>query len=153
MKKKSKRRKPAVCEFPGCTGKPFAESSYCLGHEAVTHLADRGKRAAERGELLEGAFGMLGSHLLQKLMNDPRAQQFTRGPTQPPPQPKHNPFLVLGLDRKTATAADVRRVQRKLAAIYHSDKNESGIAKDKLAEINSAAAECLAVLAGGGVVG
>jgi hypothetical protein len=74
------------------------------------------------------------------------AYQYVRG-NPPPQQPaKPDPFYVLGLNRETATVADVRQMQRKLAGIYHTDKAGDAIATQKLAEINAAAAECLKVL-------
>jgi curved DNA-binding protein CbpA len=58
---------------------------------------------------------------------------------------KRDPFLILGL-KKTASESDVRKMQQKLATIYHSDVGGDEAATEKMKEINDAASECLKIL-------
>ncbi len=53
-------------------------------------------------------------------------------------------WAVLGLDKKKATEDDIRKRQRKLAAIYHTDTSEAEEAENiKMKEINEAASMCI----------
>jgi len=58
-----------------------------------------------------------------------------------------NPFLLLSLDARTATKADVEAVRKHQAKFYHDDKRPSGAAKDAMGRINAAADLCLAYIA------
>lgn len=162
---------PAGCGVPGCKLKAVPESRFCVLHEALDGgkkkwqqsqraAAKRGDAVASVGwQLLSGLVDLLNpaiTEMVSRAAEDPAgaaararaaagaAYQHVRGvPPPPPPAPKLDPFSVLGLDPARATAADVKSMQRRLAAIYHSDKQGSAVNASKLAEINAAADECL----------
>lgn len=166
----------AGCGVPGCKLAPPPSGKFCVLHEAIDggkkkwqksqqQAARRGDAVASVGWQLLGGLVDLFSPAITDMVNraadDPaaaatRAKQTAQAaysyvraappPPPTPPTPKPDPFFVLGLNRETATAADVRQMQRKLAAIYHADKGNDVVATQKLAEINAAAAECLKTL-------
>lgn len=132
-------------------------------------LADRAERAANRGSLLEAAIAGIGSALAgnaQQIVKDPRAQmmaaqfiqerrarrqaeqaaRYAQRQAQNAQPPRLCPFSYLGLDESKATVADVRRVQKGLAQMYHGDKAGPAVNNAKMAEVNAAVESCLAAL-------
>lgn len=161
------------CAVPGCKLKPTPESRFCILHEALDGgkkkwqqsqraAAKRGDTVASVGwQLLGGLVDLLNpaiTEMVSRAAEDPAgaaerarqatgaAYQYVRGAPPAPPPPRLDPFAVLGLDPGKATASDVKAMQRKLAAIYHSDKGGTAVNASKLAEINAAADECLKLL-------
>jgi len=62
---------------------------------------------------------------------------------------KTDPWKILGLNPEKCTVDIVRKRQRRLASIYHSDQeeNEADVAEEeKLKEINQAASDCIEIL-------
>jgi hypothetical protein len=151
-RKKKSQADPRICSLqPHCNKPAVSPNGFCIAHGLQDLCVSRGRRAAKRGELWERIFYDAGSalvgHVSQQMDVIQQAephQQFV--PQQPPQPPKADPFAVLGLDPATATKADVRRVQRKLASIYHADQAGGSVASSKMAEINAAAAACLSAL-------
>ena len=145
----------------------------CVLHGLILDGQKRMQRSAQRasshGDFLMGAVFRVGPFLLDRFspaltetfnraIEDPMATaqkaaaaaRFARQAVRPPPPPpplKKDPFEILGLDPKTATAADVRKMQKKLAQIYHPDRGGAAAAvaaaETKLKEINEAATDCL----------
>ena len=141
--------KPAgVCSFGTCT-RPAVVGDYCFGHMLTTRLARGAEQAERRGDVLQEALYRLLGTGAAYVADDPQraafqaqlAYQHVRAARQaaPPPPAKPDPFAVLHLDRATATVADVKRVQRRLAEIYHSDKGDAAVAGGAMAAINAAA--------------
>jgi DnaJ-class molecular chaperone len=62
---------------------------------------------------------------------------------RPPQEDVAGAFATLGLDPKKAKPADVRRIQKALGQLWHTDKGAGKAGEEKLKEINSAAAICL----------
>ena len=148
-----RRQKPPEqkqCNFPRCQGPTVGRSKYCLVHELIEGFRARTK-AHDLGYLAGVVCDALGEKLVLPPMPGPE-QAFHQWQSQHTPRPeKQAPrsggcFQVLGLDQRKATKADVRRVQKELAKIYHSDKNEKGVSSDKMKEINAAVQECLKML-------
>ena len=101
------------------------------------------KQAKSRGDLMSQAllFGLswLGPAITQATQRVPAANPF---PPRAPAVAPVDPFAVLGLEAG-CSEEDVRKRQREFAAILHADKGGGPTAAARLAEINTAAAECL----------
>ena len=150
--KKAKPEPSTHCRFGGCT-QPVMRGDRCFAHDLVDRLSGAAHRSMQRGQVLEGLLASAGSLLINNfgtaLAKGANGANGTHGangaprPASPPPLTRPNPWTVLGLDPQRATKADIRRVQRKLAEIYHTDKADDAIAAGKIAEINAAAQACL----------
>lgn len=156
---------PESCEYhPACVRKPTEQLQdgrwVCLYHEVFDRKSREAKRRYKRNPLAGAAVEILGA-VANNVIAQPQGLQIAAGVTAQRAQnwyqerqqqraapPKTNPFQVLGLDRNKATAADVKKMQRKLAALYHGDTAEGSVAADKMAEINAAADEALKILGG-----
>jgi hypothetical protein len=140
----------------GCKLTAMPGERYCAMHglmiNGMNYLKENGQEALARGDwaagLLHGGLGTLldvvGHALTKKVSAGGFNIPFAGVPPAPPP--RVDPFAVLGLDAATATVEDVRRMQRELAKLYHTDKANSHISQAKLAEINAAATEAIASL-------
>lgn len=131
-------------------------SEYCKAHTMHSLLADEARRRSQKvrsvgDALIAGVFG-IGAMLTDEQQRAKLAQQAylisqmrkaQKAAREQQAQKTLNPFSVLRLDPQTATEADVRRVQRKLAEIYHGDKAEGGVAGDAMREVNDAAAAAI----------
>lgn len=124
-------------------------SDYCKAHTVHDLISGSAKKAYEKGNLLEAAAYAAASWLLDEnkrkelaaqymMFRQMRQQQAAQAAAQKRAA-KPDPFRVLHLDPKTATIEDVKRVQKQLAAVFHADKGESGVASEAMAEINAAA--------------
>jgi hypothetical protein len=164
-RKKPKEEEPAECAAANCRLPAASPSRYCNVHTLVFEGMDKfrssSRRAAARGDFAKGVghgllstgldllgqfFGRAGNQVADAANNAAGNVDWSGLFAQaPPPQPTaaRTCWEVLGLDPATATADDIRTVQRKLAAIYHADKKNPAIAAGKLAEINAAASEAL----------
>lgn len=147
------------CKVKGCKLTAMPGERYCAMHglmiNGMNYLKENGQEALARGDwaagLLHGGLGTLldvvGHALTKKVSAGGFNIPFAGFPTgAPPPPPRLDPFEVLGLDAATATVEDVRRIQRELAKLYHTDKRDSHVSQAKLAEINAAATEAVALL-------
>jgi len=131
-------------------------SEFCVAHTVHDFLSDGSRRAAKRGKPWEAVLFGLGAAVTDNIhkhdlgqkafviyqMRQQQAQQAAQRKASKP-----DPFVVLRLDPKTATVEDVRRVQKRLALVYHTDKDESGVAGDAMQDINAAAAEAIEAIA------
>ena len=162
-------QKPASCAVANCKLHAVEGSPHCVLH-AMLHsgkqaATQKQRQATKQGDAvaaaLWGLIGMaadvgnsLGTEYINKAAEDPTAaarsaaqaaqQAWQRvRPAPPPVAPTPDPFVILGLDPKKATAADVRTMQKRLAGIYHSDRAGEAVDTSKLKEINAAATECL----------
>jgi len=143
---------PGKC-FCGAPAAPG--SDYCMGHALSDWLADNARKANRRGKSFEavlfgGAAALVDNAQRHDLVGKAavayamREQRKRAAEAPKPPKPaKPDPFALLHLDAKTATVEDVRRVQRALAKIYHTDLNATGLADDAMAEINVAVEEAI----------
>jgi hypothetical protein len=125
-------------------------SDFCMAHEVHGFIVDRSRIAMQKGDIISGILGMFASQALSEpaqVVQHVRHVYHTVRPSAvgaPTAQPKKpSCWEILRLDRQKATEADVKKVQRALAAIYHNDKRTDGTTIDAMAEINAAAAECL----------
>lgn len=145
---------PRLCAAPGCQITTLG-SKYCLAHEIILGSREKYERRAKRSggdiwsAVTAGGLGVL-SQLVSNVSTEVEGAvaNLLRGQVRAPgapaaPTAPTDPFVVLGLDPATATDKTVREMQRKLAAIYHSDRGNDAAAEAKLKEINAAAAECL----------
>jgi len=162
------------CKLPAAEGGKFCVVHEVMaGWKKKTQA--QGRAADKKGEVVVGVLWRFGASVLDavtpivagyvaKAAEDPRAaagnifngartaagaagQAYQNWGRQLPVQPKADPFYVLGL-AQTCTVEDVRKMQRKLAALYHSDRADDSVVTAKLVEINAAAAECLKILKG-----
>jgi len=146
-----------TCQITGC-GKPAVVDGWCWGHWAAGYLSGNARRAKRRGDdLISAGWQKLAemapdviSGLGQRDLKQDAYTAYTAGAAwraqqqaQAKATTKHDPFVVLRLDRSTATVEDVRRVQRKLAEIYHEDKAAGGVDSAAMAEINQAVDEAI----------
>jgi len=119
-------------------------SDFCLAHTVGDYIAGYTRRARRRNDAQAELFWQgLGAAIDTGLKHGPKAvlaytirEQQKKAAAQPA---RPDPFALLRLDAKTATVEDVRRVQRELAKIYHTDLDATGLADDAMAEINAAA--------------
>jgi hypothetical protein len=170
--RKRRRQRPAVdeifeeppsasktCRVAGCPLPATDDEGLCAIHVALAagkaQLEKRAARAARDplagllaqagAAVLELATPWVGTIVARATAPRPAPQPSAGAPRRPSTGP--DPFVVLGLDSKTATVAQVRQIQRKLAAIYHADTGGDSAASNKLAEINAAASEAIRRLA------
>jgi len=146
---KQEQRQPTSCKTPNCPNPPAPGSRFCPLCDIAVGFHRQVDRANRRGDTL-GALMNTGLAFLFNGIREGRvAVPMDFGvrpdprPSYPPPPRRPNPFLVLGLDPKTATEKDVRRIQRGAAEMWHSDKGGGPEGQVRLAEINEAAAACL----------
>lgn len=154
--KRSRRRAPPRPEPPKDStgdalcycGRPrMPGSEYCAAHTVHDFLSDGSRRAAKRGKTWEALLYGLGAAVTDNIhRHDLGTKAYmlyqmrqAQKAAQPPKPAKGDPFVTLRLDPKTATVEDVRRVQRKLAEVYHSDAGVTGVVGDAMAEVNAAA--------------
>jgi len=140
-----------------CGGPCFGGSPFCGVHGLVSYAVELAERGFKKGRPTDAILGSLAAVVLQS--GGPTLQRLADGIGAPgptaagPPDPRQREvartraaFVLLGLDPKKATVADVREVQRKLAAIYHPDTSSKATASSKMSEINAAAEMCIKVL-------
>lgn len=151
-RKKPEQTGSVTCGAPGCRLPVPQGNKYCVLHEMVELNRRRLERQAKsRGDLTSQAllFGLswLGPAITQATQRVSSAS--VPNPFKPKPQtpPRVDPFAVLGLE-KGCSEADIRKRQREFAAILHADKGGGPTAAARLAEINTAAAECIKILQG-----
>lgn len=147
------------CKVKGCKLTAIPGERYCALHgmmiNGMNYLKENGQEAFANGDWSSGVLNGLGSLALDVLghavarvttpgVNIPFMNNPFAGP--PPPPQKPDPFAILGLDPATATVEDVRKMQRELSKLYHADKKNEHVAQSKLAEINAAASEAVAIL-------
>jgi hypothetical protein len=147
------------CKMKGCKLDAVPDGVYCAAHEmmvnAAVYLKENGRRALARGDwsssFLHGLGGVgidIVKHAFSRMSLPDLGPvgAFVPPPPPPPPPTKSDPFAILGLDPTVATIEDVRRMQRELSKLYHTDKGDSHVASSKLAEINAAAADAISLL-------
>lgn len=144
----SPRKDIIICEAPGCQLPAVLDGRYCALHEIVEVNRSRAQKKAKKGDFTSQAifFGLswLGPAISQATQKV--AQTVAQGPSRPPPPPpKSDPFDFLGLERE-CSVGDVRKRQRALAAIFHTDTGGGPASGARLAEINQAATECIKIL-------
>ena len=146
-----------------CGGVTVAGSQYCLFHDLEKSRQRAANRAYNRGDTLEGflntglawvasAIGqeaqqprrVAQAKMFWQMQQDARAAQAEAEVAVE----EEDPFPILGLDRATATEKDVRRVQRKLASIWHNGDQENVAAQERMKRFNLAADRCIRILQG-----
>jgi hypothetical protein len=152
--------KPPACSICGSTNL-FADSGFCLPHYLADVASENARRARRRGDTFTALLYGLAADAVPPLAEglakrDLKADAYTayaagsawHAQRQEVKQQavKRDPFVVLRLDRRSATVADVRRVQRKLAEVYHTDAGMKGADAGAMAEINQAADEAIRIL-------
>jgi hypothetical protein len=151
-----------LCAAPGCESPSLGESDFCLVHLGLDMALDKLQRSMRRNDVtgaLLGGVGVLLFNPTTATAFGEAAKRFAPGasasagapspPPPPPPPPRargQDPWAFLGLDPRKAKAEDVKRVQRALAKLYHSDAGAAGVDPKRMAEVNAAAAACLAQL-------
>lgn len=156
---KTKTERP--CGAPGCQAPALPRRKYCTSHETLYSLfasarrgLDKLRRQGDRGDMLKSlaaGAGYIAVDLVEQTVQSqvadgswPDAWRKVREVVKT--KPKTDPFAVLGLDPKTSTVDDVKKRQRKLASIFHSDKGADAAAGEKMKEVNAAATECVQIL-------
>jgi hypothetical protein len=154
-----------TCQQIGCDNPVMPGSVLCLGHtlarEGAKFAQRKKKRAEKANEAVQALLWNIAStvaendQLITRVNNEFKSvlgamrqkQQAQRQPhAAPAAPPKINPFDVLGLDPRTATVNDVRRVQGQLAKIYHPDVNNKKVMSGKMQQVNEAAAAAISYL-------
>jgi hypothetical protein len=125
-------------------------SDFCLAHTVGDYIAGYTRKARRRNDVQAELFWQgVGAAIDTGLKHGPKAvlaytiREQQKKAAAPPKPAKPDPFALLHLDAKKATVEDVRRVQRELAKIYHTDIARGGLASDAMAEINAAAEEAV----------
>lgn len=140
-----------VCSVSGCDEEPYPGSEYCFVHY-MAHTAGRAAVGAfKKGNVGKGIAQGLASIFLtearplaQGLIQQAMQQvPFNRQPPGPQPRERANQkiisaFGLLGLDPKTSTRDVVRKRQKDLAKIFHTDKADLATDSGKMAEVNAA---------------
>jgi hypothetical protein len=122
------------------------DSEYCLVHWGIKAAVDKAEGAMAEQDVVGAVTGGLmaiGLQILGPTIQQAQKPQAAQPPPRPRQRPEVNPFDVLGLDPKQATKEDVKRVQKQLARIYHNDQDITGLAAQKMAQINAAADTCI----------
>ena len=151
----------AVCK--ACGAPTIFDEEYCPACLAASKITDIVEERLEAKDVMGALLGAAGSVVLQA--GRPALQRFVtrvvesaknvpnQGPRAPNSGPRpaqrkkpESPWPVLGLDPMKATIADVKRVQRKLAEIYHPDKAAPAVHPEMLARVNAAADAAVAWL-------
>jgi hypothetical protein len=161
------------CRLPAAPDSDYC-NVHTLVFDGMRRLRNSSRKSAAKGDFGKGALHGIGSVALDLLGQvfsnagenvattaNERAEGLNwervasafggfapTGTNQPPTATPQQPdcWSILGLDPKTATAKDIREMQRKLAAIYHTDRGNPAIAAQKLAEINAACSTALLLL-------
>lgn len=146
-----------LCEAPGCTSPALDEGGFCLVHLGLDMALNKLQSSMKKNDVtgaLMGGVGLLLFNPQTSAAFGAAAQRFMPGGTVPPPPPPprspnpppprgRDPWSFLGLDPNKASADDVKRVQRALAKLYHSDTGPGGVDPGRMAAVNAAAAACL----------
>jgi len=154
-------KQDGACVQPECQDAQIPGSKYCFFHDLQQKRSKAGEKALRKGDMVGGLLNMaasFGAGLVAKELQQPdninkarvmwhMHQQQQQAQQQGYQAPEHSdPFAMLGLDRNTATATDIRKMQQAMAKPLHPDKNPSKAAEDRLKEINEAAAACVEIL-------
>jgi len=147
-KKTKKTTGPKICSLDGCA-QYAGPSGYCLAHNLISQLSDAAEGYMEgAGSLAFDAMDLIlrrssKNAKVQEVREKAEAEWQRAQQSATQQRQKTNPFQILRLNPQTATVADVKRMQRALAAIYHDDKGTTGIDESAMAEINAAADACI----------
>lgn len=148
----SQPKRPVTCKTANCSNPPAPGSRFCPLCDIAVRFHRQVDKSNRRGDTLGAlvntglAFlfnGIREGRVAAPTMENPFGNFVPRPQHPQPPPPRPSPFTVLGLDPKTATEKDVRRIQRGAAEMWHSDKGGGPDGEARLAEINAAAAACL----------
>lgn len=155
-RKKATKATKGQCITEGCANPRAPGKRYCQLCCWTITFSKHVDKSQRRGDLVGTLIGMGGAFLFDGIRTGkistgngpsvvPMPPGFRPRPQQRPsaPPPQVDPFSILGLNARHATEADVRRIQRSAAEMWHADKGGGAEAQSRLGEINAAAEECL----------
>lgn len=143
-----------LCGVPGCES-PAVDGDFCMIHLGLDMALDKLQKSFRKSDVTGALMGAAGVLLFNNVTNignavSGAAQRVGANPPPPPPPPGPrprpsalDPFTFLGLNRAKATQADVKRVQKALAKLYHADAGGTAVDPRRMAEVNAAAQACL----------